>query len=87
MLKISSEVVAQPVGDQLILLDLHGNAYFSLNASARFMFERLSQGLSPDSIVDEAARTFAATPEQLASDLSELIEALKSYHLVEADAM
>ena len=77
--QLSPNIDIQPLDDQLMLLDLAQNAYFSLNESARFLIERIAEGKSLNEIIGEALDTFEDVSAPLLSDdfshtLAEFVE-------------
>ena len=80
--KLNLNVEIQPVGDQLIVLDLSGNTYYSLNESARFMLENLLLGLSRDDVLNATLNQFDAPKDRIATDLDKLISDLVNNRLI-----
>jgi len=84
--RLCEGIDTQTLDDELLLLDLSGNAYYALNASARWFFEQLRSGLSEAAILNAAeARYRSISPEKLAADLKTLIADLTSRHLIKAE--
>ncbi len=76
--KLAANIELQPVDEQLIVLDLNHNAYYSLNGTARFFVEKIAQGLDDSEIVQAALVAFdgvdvATLDRDLASLKSELL--------------
>ncbi|MBQ9395019.1 MAG: PqqD family protein [Proteobacteria bacterium] len=66
--QLSPNIDIQPLDDQLMVLDLAQNAYFSLNESARFLIERIAEGKSIREIIDEALDAFEDVSASLLAD-------------------
>lgn len=80
--KLNNNVELQPVGDQLIVLDLTGNTYYALNATARFMVELLLSGHAAEDVVIATTQQFAAENEVISRDLEALIADLVQKQLI-----
>ena len=73
----SKSIHTQPLDDQLVVLDLSGDVYYSLNGSARWYWESLISGQDPETIAQNAANRYQdLTPEQARKDLDALIQKL-----------
>ncbi|MCL2325752.1 MAG: PqqD family protein [Proteobacteria bacterium] len=84
--RLCEGVDTQTLDDGLLLLDLSGNAYYALNASARWFFEQLRSGMSEAAILNAAGTRYQSiSSEKLASDLRTLITDLESRHLIRAE--
>lgn len=82
--KLAANVELQPVDEQLIVLDLNHNAYYSLNGTARFFIEKIAQGLEDGEIVQTALDAFdGVDAPTLASDLADLKSELLSLGLLQ----
>lgn len=69
--QLSPNIDIQPLDDQLMVLDLVQNAYFSLNESARFLLENIADGKSIREIIREALDCFEDISEpHLSEDFS-----------------
>lgn len=67
----------QPMDDTWIVLDLEGDAYFSINATARWYLENLLHGEDPDRISEMAENRYEGlTREQAKNDMKVLISEL-----------
>jgi hypothetical protein len=79
---ISKEVLSQEVNGETVLLDLHGETYFGLNDVGT----RIWQLLQAEQTIAEALNTLSdeydVSPEQLETDVSELLDKLTEAGLV-----
>jgi Coenzyme PQQ synthesis protein D (PqqD) len=82
-LKVESNVLATEFeGGEGILVDLNSKQYFQLNGTALFIWKRLEEAQPFDSIVQELAREYELTNEQVASSVERFLNDLSSYNLV-----
>ena len=84
-MKLKNHVTTQPIEENLLILDLEGNVYFSLNETGRFMLESLLKGWSMEQTAQEAEKIFYASYERLLSDLKAFVETLQQENLIEMD--
>lgn len=82
-MKLKPNIITQPLGDRLLVLDLDGNVYFSLNESARFMLESLLKGLSPEQTAKDAESLFLASYDDILNDIHEFMDTLKNENLID----
>ena len=82
-MKLKTNIITQPLGERLLVLDLDGNVYFSLNESGRFMLESLLKGNSPEQTAKEAESIFLASYEDILHDIHEFINSLNKENLLE----
>lgn len=82
--RVKSSVLARPVGDQIVLLDLDSGRYFSLNAVGAFIWQHLERGEGPAAIADRLTAEYEVSAEQAAADLQELLADLVAHGLVTA---
>jgi hypothetical protein len=69
----SEHVLYQPLSDdEAAVLDLDARALYTLNATAKLIFERAREGASVDAIVEELGREFDA-PEAARDDVLRFI--------------
>ena len=79
----SKNIDIQPMDDTWIVLDLEGNAYFSVNATARWYLENLLHGEEPGRISEMAENRYEnLTREQAENDLQSLISELCRLNLL-----
>ena len=77
------DVIAQRMEAKMVLLHLRTNRFYELNGTAARIWELLVEGYDLDQIQDQMFIEFEVDPEQLASQLGDLIDSLKSEELVE----
>lgn len=71
-----TSVVSRSVGDELVLVDLDTERYFSLNATGATIWEQLSTGRSVGDALSELLAKFDVSEETARADVDELVEAL-----------
>lgn len=81
--RVPDHVVHRAFGDQTVLLNLSTGQYHGLNASARRMFELLSERGSLTGVAADVAREYGRPEEEIAADLVELCAALSERGLLE----
>lgn len=79
----SEAVMASQVGDEVILLDLRGGIYHSLNAVGTPIWTGLTNGKSQPEIVDALVAKFDVTPAVAANDVRAFIDHLLTLGLVQ----
>jgi hypothetical protein len=79
-------VLYQPLSeDEAAVLDLDARALYTLNATAKRIFERAREGASVDAIVEELGREFDA-PESLRADVERFLAEARARGLLGGDA-
>lgn len=81
--RVPEHVVHRAFGDQTVLLNLSTGQYHGLNASARRMFELLSERGSLNGIAAEVAREYGRPEDEIAADLVDLCAALSERGLLD----
>lgn len=84
-MKLKNNIVTQNIGNELIVLDLDGNVYFSVNESGRFILESLLNHLSPEQTAKAAETVFQVSYDEILNDIYSFIETLKKEHLLEEE--
>jgi len=76
-------VLFRELDGEAVLLDLEREQYFGLNELGTRVWKALHAGSEVAAIVTGIAEEFDIEPEQVRSDVEELIEDLKSAQLIE----
>ncbi len=79
---ISGDALARKVGDELVIMDLAGEEYFSLNQAGRKVWEGLSQQQTLSVVVDALVEQFDVSRETAAHDVLAVTRELLSAGLV-----
>ena len=82
---ISDEVLAQDVGDEVVLLDLAGERYFGLDPVGTRIWALLPDAANLGAVLDSLCAEFDAPRERIEADLLALIAALREAGLVTVD--
>ena len=78
----SRDVVAQRLGDDLMLVQLATDRIYSLNGTAARLWELVSTGLSADAIETRLGREFAVEPARLRRDVTRILASFAKNDLV-----
>ena len=81
-LRTSPDVLIQEISGESVLLDLASEQYFGLNEVGTCIWSLLEANGSLQRVFDELQKKYAVDPDQLESDLLELIAELKAAGLV-----
>ncbi len=81
---MSDEVLAQEVGDEVVLLDLAGERYFGLDPVGTRIWALLPEAASLAALLDTLCTEFDAPRERIEADLLTLVDALLDAGLVTA---
>ena len=76
-------VLAQTLGEEVVLLDANRGVYFSLNPTGARAWQLLSEGESLDKIRSTLLEEFEVTAEVLEADLQRLFNELTENQLIE----
>jgi hypothetical protein len=80
----SPDVLAQAVGDDLVLVHLHSNAIFELNTTASRFWVLLCEAHSVDTICQTLLSEFEITQTQLEDEIQGLLDMLQAHDLIYA---
>lgn len=79
-------VVAQKASEQLVLLDVEGGQYYSLNEVGARVWELSDGSRTLKDIVTVVSEEFDAPPETVSSDVHELVDDLVGEELLTNNA-
>lgn len=71
------------VGEDALLLNLDSQQYYRLENVGAKMLQCLLDGLTTPQVIDQIRLEFDAAPEQIASDLQDLVHKLEDQGLIE----
>ncbi len=74
--EISSEVLAQEVNGETVLLDLKGDSYFGLNEMGTHIWQLLQAGENVRGLLASLSSEYAASEERIERDVGDLLEKL-----------
>lgn len=83
---VSQSAVSCDFGDDIAILDLAANVYYSLNPVGAFIWDLLRTPLSLDDISGAVAEAFEVDRLRCENDVNVLIGALSEAGLVQVDA-
>lgn len=78
----SADVVAQKVGDEMVLLDLESGVYYGLDPVGSRVWELLMAHERLRVIFETMAQEYEVTPEVLHQDLLRLLQELQARGLI-----
>lgn len=73
----------QPVGDEMLVLDLQADVIHQLNATATWIFEQCDGHTSFDTLVDDLSRAFDLDRVRIEADVRDTLAHLRSLSLIE----
>lgn len=79
---ISSDVLAQEMGGETVLLDLAGENYFGLDAVSTRAWQLLQTGASQAEVVDALFEHYEVERDVLEKDIEELLHSLSEAGLI-----
>jgi hypothetical protein len=79
---ISKEVLSQEVNGETVLLDLDGESYFGLNEVGTRIWQLIQSGQTVAETLKTLSEEYDVSPEQLETDVSELLDKLTDAGLV-----
>lgn len=65
---VRDDVVTEEIEDELVILDLEGDVYFSLNEVGRVIWEQAADGQSFSEVVDAVCEQYEVERETAAED-------------------
>lgn len=79
------DVVWREVEDELVILELSTSTYVTLNGSAKFLWETLTNGCTLDELVMSLIGRYSISTDQALSDIESFISALDERDLIDHD--
>lgn len=80
--KPSPSVVARPIAEDTVLLDLASGIYFSLNSVGAFIWQEISAGKTPSEVAQTIADTYEVCPTTATADVDSFLRTLLSQGLI-----
>jgi hypothetical protein len=78
----SSDITAQEVEGELLILDLGSSEYYSLNDVGTAMWALMAEGRTLEEVAAEVCSRYEVADEQVRIDLSSLVAALREKGLI-----
>lgn len=83
---VSTEVLSQKVSGETVLLDLQTESYFGLDRVGTRIWDLMRAGRGLREIFDLMLTEYDVAPDQLASDLEQIVEKLLKAGLIQLEA-
>jgi len=77
------DVIAQQVGEEMVLLDLEAGVYYGLDPVGRRIWELLTEHRRLRVVFETIAEEYDVTPEVLQQDLLQLVQELQARGLTQ----
>lgn len=81
--RIADNVMSERFGDEVVLLNLETNRFFSLNQTGARLWELLVSGQDLDAIEDQLCREFEVEPSEVSAEVRRMLAAMKDEQLVQ----
>ena len=78
----SDRIMSSPVDNALVMMDMDGGKYFSLDPSGADIWARLAEPVRIDELCDQLTQKYAVTPEDCQQDVLNLLKKMLSEGLV-----
>jgi coenzyme PQQ synthesis protein D (PqqD) len=83
-LLVRDDVIWREVGGEIVVLDLAGDAYFTLTSSGAVLWPALVEGSTPASLAALLTSRFSLDQATAETDVRAFLEALSAHGLLEA---
>jgi hypothetical protein len=80
--RVSDDVMSERFGDEVVLLNLKTNRFFSLNRTGARLWELLVSGERLGAIEEQLRREFEVDPAELAADVQRMLASMQDEQLV-----
>lgn len=81
--QVSDDAVANPVGDETVILHLGNGNYFGLNPIGTSLWEGLKSGLLPKDVCDQILQEYDAERDVVEKDLEHFLTKLAEHDLIQ----
>ena len=81
--EFSEDVIAQQVGEEMVLLDLEAGVYYGLDPVGRRIWELLTEHGRLRVVFETMVEEYDVTPEALQQDLLQLVQELQARGLTQ----
>ncbi len=79
---IPDHVLEERIGDEIVLLSLKRETFFSLNASGIYLWSEIKEGRTADELCAGLVQTYGLDPRQARTDLDSFTAELEKLELV-----
>ena len=80
--RVSDDAVANPVGDETVILHLGNGNYFGLNPIGTSLWEGLKAGLLPSEVCDQILQEYDAERDVVEKDIEHFLSNLAENDLI-----
>lgn len=80
--RVRDTVVARPLREEMVLLDLDSGIYYSLNPLGALIWSHLERGATPAAIIAAITAEYDVQPDVAAADLQAFLAELRARNLV-----
>ncbi len=80
---VPEQVLVRQLDDEMVILDLKSEKYFGLDEVGTVMWNELTSAQSIEHAFDVLLQQYDVTPEQLRSDIQDLLQQLLDKQLLE----
>ena len=84
-IRFSDTIFAQEVDGEMVLLDMHSENYFGLDAVGTDIWQAMQEHKGIKEVLEVLLRQYDVSEEVLKKDLLDFIEKLKENHLIEVE--
>ena len=81
----SSDPIAEPVDDELVMADIDAGKYYGLNDIATAVWQNLETKISVDDLCKRLCESYEVTPEQCASEVLKFLNELETRNLISVE--
>ena len=82
--QVRDDIVTEEIEDELVILDLDGDVYFSLNEVGRLIWEEAADGTAFGAIVDAICENYEVERERAAEDARDFLGQALDEQLMES---
>ncbi len=83
--RLSADVMSERFGDEVVLLNLKTNRFFSLNRTGARLWELLAAGAQLGAIEEQLCLEFAVDPIELATEVERMMASLQGEQLLQLE--
>ena len=81
----SSQPVAEPVDDELVMADIEAGKYYGLNDIGTAIWKRIETKITVEDLCRQLCETYAVTPEQCSAEVLAFLKELEIRNLISVE--
>lgn len=81
----SSDPIAEPVDDELVMADIDAGKYYGLNDIATAIWQNLETKIRVDDLCKRLCESYEVTPEQCAGEVLKFLKELETRNLISVE--